>query len=399
MKIDEFIDTYSDDLLNLHEARAALITRDYAFIDDVNASFCRIHAVFVIGGIEVMLESWRDRDRLNVLEAYFDKKTSNGERIKALHDAFLHAGIQVDRHVFDDYLAIKYLRNPIVHGGWKDHEKEWLEQRGFPTDTRRLTKQHLDKIEHANQNMMLYIALTGITGPDAAKPAKLVRLDQATTQCLEDSGILRIRDIDRIIWSNLERIDAHILADIQVAATCDQYNWAKGRKLGEIEALRSAEQKWLFYGAARRAGEEGYPALVRHRALAQEAVAFWREYWRRAMAAGSLDESRIEQTAAILDSSRAGGKHGSSVAADDAAIREVGEWAYEFFPNIMPLTLLTRLPIVDPANTSSYIYEARRALNAVRLGHIWYACVENRDPSNEAFSLYERIVVEFGASD
>lgn len=59
MDIGEFIDTYSDDLIYLHEARVALRTHplrgDYAFAEYLDASFCRMLAVFMIGSIEVML--------------------------------------------------------------------------------------------------------------------------------------------------------------------------------------------------------------------------------------------------------------------------------------------------------------------------------------------------------
>src|SRR5262245_20580075 len=157
MQINEFIDTYSDDLLILHDARAALLTHPlkgyYGFRDLLDASFCRIIAVFTIGGIEAMLESWRERDRINILDKSFQEKTlSNKERVDSLYQAFVDGGIQVDRQVFDDYLAIKHLRNTIVHGKWNEGGKEWLEARGFPTDTRNLRKEHLDRIEHVIQN-------------------------------------------------------------------------------------------------------------------------------------------------------------------------------------------------------------------------------------------------------
>ncbi len=166
-----------------------------------------------------MLESWRDRDRVSILESYFAKNVKNGDRVTSLYRAFSDAGIQVDRQVFDDYLAIKYLRNTIIHGQWKEYEKEWLAMRGFPTDTRKLTKQHLDRIDHVNRNMMLYIALTSVADPNAPRPAKLVRLDETITRCTDDTGILRIRDIERIIWNNLERIGALLLRDIEMAST------------------------------------------------------------------------------------------------------------------------------------------------------------------------------------
>ncbi len=406
MDIDEFIDTYSDDLINIHEARAAAYTHplrgDYAFAELLlDASFCRMLVVFVVGGVEAMLESWRDHDRFNVLK-YFAQNMTNRDRVTSLYEAFLHAGIQVDRHVFDDYLAMKYLRNTIIHGRWKEYEKEWLDAHGFPTDTRRLTKDHLDKIEHVNQNMMLYIALTGLADPNAPIPAKLVKLDEAITRRKDDSGILRTHDIARIIWNNLERINARIYRDIEKASIAEQYNWTGGRSQAELDALGHQERKRLFYLAARRAGEENHEPLAQHRDLATEALEFWREYWQRGVApheasirpalevftsphfnpdtpAWSViantqeDEEAGRLVDQILPSA------GSLTSERVVRALRAGKVAYEIIRNIMPVTLFTvGLPIVDPANTPAYLREAERALDVFRLNRAWYECVEHR---------------------
>jgi hypothetical protein len=46
----------------------------------LDASFCRSLVVFVVGGIEAMLESWRGRNRFNVLEKYFAESLLIGLR-------------------------------------------------------------------------------------------------------------------------------------------------------------------------------------------------------------------------------------------------------------------------------------------------------------------------------
>jgi len=428
MEINEFIDTYSDDLITIHEARSAAYTHplrgDYAFADSLlDASFCRILAVFVIGGIEAMLKAWRDRDNFKILEKYFAKNVKNGERITSLYQAFSDAGIQVDMHILDDYLGIKYLRNTIIHGQWKDYEKDWLDVRGFPTDTRKLKKEHLDKIEHVNQNMMFYIALTGLVEPNAPKPAKLVRLDETITRREDKTGILRIRDIECIIWNNLERIDAHISKDVERAAISEQYTWTAGLSQAQVESLGHEERKRLFYLSARRAGEEHYEYLAQHRDLAKEALEFWREYWQRAVAS-SLDENRIGQAAEILENSSfaravSGAPWPSFIhnIPEDAACALVdsaredsteftseqivnafkaGYHMYGAVPNIMPIKLFTvRLPFVDPANTSAYLHEAGRALRAFRVNRAWYSWAEHHcPPTGDELAFYERISQE-----
>jgi hypothetical protein len=428
MEINEFIDTYSDDLITIHESRTAAYTHplrgDYAFAESLlDASFCRILVVFVVGGIEAMLESWRHRDRFKVLEKYFAQNVKNGERVTSLYQAFSGAGIQVDMQVFDDYLAIKYLRNTIIHGRWKDYEMEWLDARGFPTDTRKLKKDHLDKIEHVNQNMMFYIALTGIADPNAPKPEKLVRLDETITRRADTTGILRIRDIERIIWNNLERIDAHIYKDIERAAISEQYSWTAGLSQAHVERLDHEDRKRLFYLAARRAGEENYEPLAQHRSLAKEALEFWRDYWQRAVAS-SLDDARIGQAVELLEDSdfaRAVGgapwpsfihnmPHDAARSVVDSALEKSakfnseqivnafnsGHHMYGAVRNIMPVSLFTvRLPIVDPANASAYLREAARALHAFRLNRAWYSWAENHCPPNgDSLAFYERMVQE-----
>ncbi len=67
MELSEFIDTYSDDLISLHEGRIALLSHplrsDDVMSDVVNASFCRMLTVIVVGNIEAMLTEWLEHDR------------------------------------------------------------------------------------------------------------------------------------------------------------------------------------------------------------------------------------------------------------------------------------------------------------------------------------------------
>jgi len=422
--VNEFIDTYSDDLITIHEARAAAYTHplrlDYAFAESLlDASFCRILVVFVIGGIKAMLESWLKRDKLGVLKTYFAKGVTNGDRIISLYKAFTNAGIPVDKDVFNDYLAIKYLRNTIIHSGWKPKEKSWLEARGFPKDTRQLTKEHLDKIENVNQNMLLYIALTGIADVSAPKPAKLIRLDETLTRRRDESGIIHVRDMARIIWCNLERISNFIYRDIESVAFNIEYDWTAGRSKQELEALDDEERKRLFYLAARRAGEEGYEPLAKHLDLAREALEFWRDYRQRVFIqkkvsiSDALDvftspffkpempewsiiaNAEDEIAKQLVDKIYLENQSLSRRQIVDAL--KAGKYAYKHCPNIMPVILLTlRLPIVDPRNTSEYIEEAKRAIDLFSLNRAWFDCVEHhRRLSDSNLGFYNRMCKEF----
>lgn len=406
MDVSEFIDTYSDDLIYLHEARHALLTHPltghYAFLEYVDASFGRITAVFVVGAIEAMLADWRERrrDKARILDKYFENKAKNEDRVRNLYQAFRNARIEVDEEVFKDYLAIKYVRNSIIHGRWNDHEKEWLDQRGFPADARKLTTDHLHKMDHTVQNMMFYISLTGsvdkinpIASPvapiETTMPQRLVRLSEATTRRVDDPGILEIRDLERIIWNNLERVDSVLHRAIEEAATRAPYEWTAGKTIEDIKRLRPNESRRLFYLAARHAGEDGCEELARHRELAREALDFWRLYWTKAFESNGLDEATIERALAELVKP-----------SDDRALveaLEAGRLVYGAIPNIMPVTLLTlHLPIVDPEHTERYLRESERACRAFRLNRAWYMRMEhNRACDDEIFDFYSQMREEF----
>jgi hypothetical protein len=98
----------------------------------------------------------------------------------------------------------------------------------------------------------------------------------------------KIQDLNRIIWNNVERISSLLRVAIEKAASTGPYEWWAGRTLQEIEALAHGDRKRLLFLAARQAGEDKYEPLVRYRELAREALAFWREYWARAVNGGAL---------------------------------------------------------------------------------------------------------------
>jgi len=219
MQVNEFIDAYSDDLIYLREGRQALLTHPLRreIKDLCDSSYCRMLAIVMIGSIEAMFLEWKKQDKIGVLETWFadkdssGKKITNGERVRVLYDAFRQAGIAVDTEVFDDFLAIKYLRNTIVHGKWKSHEKEWLEKRGFPTDTRSLSEKHWNRMQAVNDNMMLYIALTSIaTCPIGIhRFSSTIRLPE--TPSTDTTGILREHDFQNIFWLNWKELASEFI--------------------------------------------------------------------------------------------------------------------------------------------------------------------------------------------
>lgn len=424
MKIPEFIDTYSDDIIFLQEARDALLSHPLkrTIKDLCDASFCRMFAIIMIGNIETMIEHWKNREKMSILDVYFAKKAKNDERVQSLYRAFHKAGINVDRQIFDDYLAVKYLRNTIIHGHWKEHEKEWLDKCGFPSDSRELTEKHWKRMHFINQNMMFYIALTSIAEPSKKLPDKVIKLPEI----VERNGfwLLKKRDIPDIFWSNLEKISEYIYKDIERTVLTQEYNWAECLSDNEIREKSREERKRLFYLAARRAGEEGFHLLAQHQDLARDALYFWKEYWHLTFDQVGISLEDITRSVEVLSSlhQRCVYPRGPFVPwhremPPQIAIKmiqsllegyeprkeeeiifalNIGDTVYNIRLNITAVYLLmVQLPIVDPENTAVYLKEGEKALAAMELIAYWYFYVERRSmPDIQGWAFYRQMCNE-----
>ncbi|KRQ10269.1 hypothetical protein [Bradyrhizobium manausense] len=139
----------------------------------------------------------------------------------------------------------------------------------------------------------------------------------------------------------------------------------------------------------RRAGEDNYEPLARHRELARDALAFWQEYWGSGRRREELRELDIEAALEELLQPTNG-------KVTEQAL-QLGMCAYDVIPNVMPVTLLTLyLPIVDPANTAKYLTESDRVRRLFRLARAWYARVERgRAADDEGLGFYDQMADEF----
>ncbi|HHF2954753.1 TPA: hypothetical protein ACPJ0E_004421, partial [Vibrio diabolicus] len=202
---NEFIDTYSDDIIYLIEARKALIKDPMVnnFEPLCTASLSRILIVFTIGTIEAALEHWNEDDQTGILANYFQNNCSNKQRIESLENAFNDKGIIVDSEIFKDFLAIKYLRNTIVHASWNQRGKEYLIERDFPTDTRQLNGEHWQRIVTVHNNMLMYFGITKISSLTGFS-------GEIETQKYQENELKKVfkrKDIALVYWSNMERIN------------------------------------------------------------------------------------------------------------------------------------------------------------------------------------------------
>jgi len=418
---DEFIEAYKDDLIYILGAQRALFTHPLKSVIDKKsaiASFARIYIVTAVNGIEVKMKKWKEHSK--ILEAYFSEKSTDEERIGALYSAFQKAGINVDFEIFKDYLALKYLRDAIIYGEWIEHKKEWIAQRGFPTNIGKFTEEHLERAKEVVLNMMNYI----FHAVFSMKSEKLIRLKEETKKTYKDYGILNVTDLYEIIWNNLGRIDDYIYQDILKVVCSPEYYWASGLSEEQIDSLEHNEKIRLLYLSAYRAGINGHPLLAQHRSLAKDAFVFWLMYWDWVVSQG-LNENKIKQALKILRdpnfpveekiwsisdlTEREQFEESLNKILENLKIKIpysigeisealfVGKLAYKLFPDITPLTLFTmRLPVIDPENANLYWQEAQRVYDALLLAFTWYECVErNERYVPEKLDLCLKIYKEF----
>lgn len=427
--ISEFIDTYSDDISILLTARAALLTHplrsDYAFADPIDAAVCRLFIVTMIGSIEMLLKNWQERDQRGILKKYFDRNAHNGDKIRNMCEAFRSAGFGVDERVFEDYLAIKYLRNTIVHFAWKDSEKQFVEKCGFPTDTRKLTREHLIRVDNVNQNMMLYAAVAGLRGPQPGLPSGLMKVERPSPELSDLGEFIRIRELDQIIWNNIERLSAVLFRAIESVATNEEYAHTVRLIAARVQSTATDDQKSNYFVVMREVGLERPEAFAQSIEAAGEAFEFWNEYRARALFKKGIVSERSRQFRAVLESaavvlvqvpylaqvSKLPKDIGRKLLVDllgaefHLAVDEVlnalefGETAYYAIPNITPLSLLTcYLPVLDPANTEQHLQAARDVLDVFILGRTWYSLVERRHlPDAGSFNTYISLISAFSA--
>lgn len=162
--ISEFTDSYSDDMIFLQVVRRSLLRHplEYHYPKFLDATLARLHAVMLVGNTENAIGRELDRTGDSRLDRYLNSRISGTEKVDSLRDYLQdRLGGSVDAEVLDDYLAIKYLRNGIIHSDpRKDNQAEHVKTRGFPLDSRELTLDHLHRFAQVDQLMTEYLGMS-----------------------------------------------------------------------------------------------------------------------------------------------------------------------------------------------------------------------------------------------
>ena len=153
----EFIDAYSDDQIYLHMLEGLVNAHpvEADVPDSIKySSFSRLWAVMMIGSVECMIKEWTSsQPSLSDIYAYFHNG-SNNQRIDRLVAAFNLRGLFVDSDAFQDYLAIKYIRNAYIHAEWNESQKYFVKNRGFPSDLMHFDETHFERMKKCHLHVM-----------------------------------------------------------------------------------------------------------------------------------------------------------------------------------------------------------------------------------------------------
>ena len=116
-----------------------------------------MYAILIVTEVEMAIDAWRvQRGAPRKLSRYARAKP--GERLTILKECVptLSSGENADGDVLADFIAIKLLRNRLIH---TDPETKGLvEERGFPADVRQLNCDHLSRIREVSDLMRGYLA-------------------------------------------------------------------------------------------------------------------------------------------------------------------------------------------------------------------------------------------------
>lgn len=157
--MNEFIDAYSDDKSYLEQYEILLQKHRGSTEALYIPMLCRFHIVSCIGAVEMCIKQWMENKASDLYNVYFKKNTRNEQKVVALKNAFLNLGLRVEDSVLDDFLALKYLRNTIIHSEWDQDQRIYVLGRGFPDNIMKFNRTHLHRIKSISEKMGTYQGL------------------------------------------------------------------------------------------------------------------------------------------------------------------------------------------------------------------------------------------------
>ena len=416
-EITSFIDVFSDDLITIREARQAYLTHPLiSTIPSIcEASFCRIFIVWSVTSIEYLLREWREKDHLKILEAWFAADDSNGHRIQALFEAFKEKGFNCNVGVFEDYLAIKYLRNVIAHQEMREGERYWIEKRGFPTDLAKLSTDHWERLQWIEQNMTTYLAFpTILKHPPNPETAPKSFEPYAQNSSDLPGAILSPIQFRGIALKNLERVHEAIgkmLVKVMNEENAKDDATTLGTEKNDDSELNRMRQRWI---KAATAGERGDDRLALAADFNEIALYSWKLYAEDEFARFSLSDCMEARATLVTLLSKSSGdavcfpatllkesddtilplvsaifeEESPQIAKTILKALRVGGWAYETIPAIwLPYLFCLYFPAVSPRRRREFLEIGRPLRFSFEVGRLWYALLEGGYSRNDPLKI------------
>ena len=254
--IAEFVDTYSDDMIFLQTVRRSLLrhpleTHMPTFLD---ATLSRLYIVMLVGNVENALNEESKRTEDPLLDVYLNARGANDVKVKALRDYLqqrLGSGV-VEADVLADYLAIKYLRNGIIHADRRQgSQAQYIIDRGFPVDSRSLKFVHLQRLAEVDEAIITYLGMSqvsgvvgGVAGSVGAmvSPRSRIATDTDVIRPLTDGDFLKIhrRNLDFVgqSWDRLKNDRTDDSSDEQLLA------FIRGLRSADDDSLTVTVGSW-----------------------------------------------------------------------------------------------------------------------------------------------------------
>lgn len=374
----------------LRAARSALIAypKEWDPSLSVDAPFNRLVIMLAYSVIEERIFRYWQSERF-LAESYFSSD-KNTVKIRSLNDAFKKIGLPIDAETIEDFLAIKYLRNSLIHFGWKfPHEEAHVRTRGFPTDPTELGAEHWQRISTTLYRMITHVGeAVFLSGERDDHSWEMAPHDFAYAYAPHknlSAVLIGKEDLPRLYRHNMERISQHLAEETDHT-------------------------------------DDGADERLRLRAIAIES---WAEYYRLTLSARGVTVADMQRAAIIDEHIFQHRMHPNEALlnhienepgdADHSAIVHRPQWesdrytseeivfalrtssgAYRYIRGNVPARLLLeQVPRIEPRYTQVDVEHAHRALLACRLSHYWHCFREAvntgraKKPDREPWRSYE----------
>lgn len=406
-QLPEFTDTYSDDMIFLQTVRRSLLRHPLEVHLPLllDATLARLYAVMLVGNVENSITQEAERTSDPRLAIYLSSNCANIEKVQALSEYLKdRLGSAVDAAILEEYLAIKYLRNGIIHSDRrKGNQAEYVTSHGLPLDSRELNLEHLHRFAQVDQAMIQYLGMSHILGVLNVQGDTLELVGSRSNQIATDEAVTApysMGEFIRIHARNLEKTGTcwmRILAGKDGTSSPElvrEYRALSAEEPGVARVRewgRSAEYSWSEIvrlwpddSVRRLVNDQDYRAelLQRVRSLAKEEAfpiaplpsSAYTAFWREAVAddGSGADEYRpLFGGASSLTGSQLLECYAMGDVAYELVARSAMNWIW---------------PLLAQNEDPKFVEVATTFIDLKELAYTWYSAIE-RHESFDAASL------------